>query len=226
MNSKNSTSRKKVNKIIKILIDILMYADFIFLMSHATFQNLLAHAVMGIALFVLFIVHHILNFWFYKTIKNGKYNAQRILLSATDWILLILIILMAISSILVSGIVFDFSPFVFSESAKTFHKMSTCWGFIVMCFHLGLHTDLLFIRLENKICNNKKSLKLILNLVYLIIFFAGIFALYKAQLHFYLFNLSGWKLAAPNMFISVLEYLGITFSFIILAHWIKKILKF
>lgn len=44
-----------------------MYADFIFLMSHGTVRNLNIHAYGGMALFALFVVHHILNGWFYKT---------------------------------------------------------------------------------------------------------------------------------------------------------------
>lgn len=60
-----------------------MYADFIFLMSHGTVRNLSNHAYGGMALFALFVVHHILNGWFYKTVTKGKYNVQRILLSTT-----------------------------------------------------------------------------------------------------------------------------------------------
>ena len=54
-------------KFTKIIIDILMYADFIFLMSHGTVRNLSIHAYGGMALFALFVVHHILNGCFYKT---------------------------------------------------------------------------------------------------------------------------------------------------------------
>ena len=40
---------------VKNIIDILMYADFIFLMSHGTVRNLGNHAYGGMALFALFV---------------------------------------------------------------------------------------------------------------------------------------------------------------------------
>ena len=56
-----------VKKLLKIITDILMFMDFIFLMSHEVVRNLSAHGVFGIALFALFILHHVLNGGFYRS---------------------------------------------------------------------------------------------------------------------------------------------------------------
>lgn len=40
----------------KIIVDILMYFDFIFLMSHGSVRNLSYHAYAGMALFALFVI--------------------------------------------------------------------------------------------------------------------------------------------------------------------------
>lgn len=40
-----------VKKILKIITDILMFADFIFLMSHEVVRNLSAHGIYGSATF-------------------------------------------------------------------------------------------------------------------------------------------------------------------------------
>ena len=45
-------------KLTKIIVDILMYFDFIFLMSHGTVRNLGWHAYARMALFALFVGHH------------------------------------------------------------------------------------------------------------------------------------------------------------------------
>ena len=116
-----------------------MYADFIFLMSHGTVRNLSIHAYAGMALFALFVVHHILNGWFYKTVTKGKYNTQRILLSTTAWGLMVLMILMAASSVFATGAVFEWSTLGFNQFWQTVHLMSTSWGYMVMSFHLALH---------------------------------------------------------------------------------------
>ena len=112
-------------KLTKIIIDILMYADFIFLMSHGTVRNFSIHAYGGMALFTLFVVHHILNGWFYKTVTKGKYNTQRILLNTTAWVLMVLMILMAASSVFATGAVFEWSSLRFTQFWRTVHLMST-----------------------------------------------------------------------------------------------------
>lgn len=138
-------------KLTKITIDILMYADFIFLMSHGTVRNLSIHAYGGMVLFTLFVVHHILNGWFYKTVTKGKYYAQRILLNTTDWVLMVLMILMAASSVFATGAVFEWSSLGFNQFWRTVHLMSTSWGYMVMSFHLALHVHSPLKKLDGKV---------------------------------------------------------------------------
>ncbi len=57
----------------RIFIDVLMYIVFIVLMGHHITDNLI-HEILGTILFVLFIIHHILNYKYYKTIFKGKYT--------------------------------------------------------------------------------------------------------------------------------------------------------
>lgn len=128
-----------VKKILKIITDILMFVDFIFLMSHEVVRNLSAHGIFGIALFALFILHHILNGGFYRSLNRGKYNSMRILFSATVWLLFALMILMAFSSVMMSGAIFTFSSINMTSWSRPLHTFSCSWGFLVMGFHLGLH---------------------------------------------------------------------------------------
>lgn len=195
-------------KLTKILIDILMYADFVFLMSHSNVRNLSFHAYAGIALFVLFITHHILNLWFYKTAFKGTFNAKRIALNVTDWILFVLMILMTVSSFFATGAVFEWSPLRFNQHWRIIHLMSTNWAFIVMSIHLGLHLNLRFTKeVHDKSVRGSGIFPLIL---YVVLILAGCFAFFKSQIYIYLFNTGNWKMAAPNMFIAILEYVGIT----------------
>ena len=137
-------------KFTKIIVDILMYFDFIFLMSHGTVRNLGWHAYAGMALFALFVVHHILNMWFYKTVAKGKYNVQRILLSSTAWVLMVLMTLMAASSVFATGAVFEWSYLGFNKFWRTVHLMSTSWGYMIMSFHLALHVHSPLKKLDGK----------------------------------------------------------------------------
>ena len=209
-------------KFVKILVDVLMYFDFIFLMSHGTVRNLSFHAYGGIALFVLFLIHHILNRWFYKTLTKGKYTSQRILISVTAWLLFVLMILMALSSIFASGAVFENSPFMFTQVWRTVHLLSTSWAYMIMSFHLGLHLHFVLKKLEYK-TGDCKFRRILLYLFYILIIFAGCFALWESQLYVYLFNTGNWKMAAPNLFVSYIEYIGITAAVSLIYHLVKVI---
>ena len=173
------------------MIDILMYTDFIFLMSHGTVRNLSIHAYGGMALFALFVVHHILNGWFYKTVTKGKYNSQRILLSSIDWVLMVLMIMMAVSSVFAIGAVFEWSSLRFTQFWRTVHLMSTSWGYMVMSFHLALHVHSPLKKLDGKV--QSKIGKILSYIIYVLVILAGCFAFYKTQLYFYLFNTGNWK---------------------------------
>lgn len=210
-------------KLTKILVDILMYFDFIFLMSHGTVRDLGWHAYAGMALFAMFVVHHILNGWFYKTVAKGKYNVHRILLSSTAWVLLVLMILMAVSSIFATGAVFEWSSLRFTQFWRTVHLMSTSWAYIIMSFHLSLHVHLPLKKLDVKA--QTKNCKILLYLIYILVIAAGVFAFYKTQIYYYLFNIGNWKMAAPNVVVSCLEYMGITAGIISGYHIIGKLKK-
>lgn len=199
-------------KIVKIIVDLLMYCDFIFLMSHDTVRDLSLHAWAGIGLFVLLIIHNFLNIWFYKNTIKGKYNFQRILLSVTAWILLVLMILMAVSSVYASGAVFEWSPFIFTQKSRTLHLMSTSWGYMVMSFHLALHINSALTRLDKKILAKTGNTAGIILLVvlYLTITVLGSWAFMETQLWYFLFNTGNWKMAAYELWISFAEYAGIT----------------
>ena len=94
-------------KKIKIIIDITMYILFIILMGHHITETLI-HEILGTILFVIFIIHNILNIKFYKTIGKGKYTKKRTIQLIIDLLLLLSMIGMIISSINISAEVFRF----------------------------------------------------------------------------------------------------------------------
>ncbi len=220
-----------VKKTLKIITDILMFADFIFLMSHEVVRNLSAHGIFGVALFMLFVLHHILNGGFYRSTLRGKYNSVRILFSATAWLLFVLMILMAFSSIMMSGTIFMFSSINMTFWSHPLHTFSCSWGFLVMGFHLGLHLHSKLKKLESA-ANGKKSANgknsacfVILQILWILIFALGIFCIVHSQLYVYLFWMNTWKLSAPNIFVCIGENLGMTAGMIVLSHFAMNFLQ-
>ena len=62
--------------IFKIMVDVLMTVVLLFLMGYQ-FWGDVAHEWVGAGMFLLFIIHHILNGNWYKTLIRGKYSPLR-----------------------------------------------------------------------------------------------------------------------------------------------------
>lgn len=123
---------------LKIVIDIAMTLLFLVLMAyHITGERL--HEWLGMTLFILFLVHHILNRNWYRGLFKGKYTASRILMAAVNFLLFAAMIGMMISGILLSREVFGFLHLRAGMFGRRLHMISTAWGFCLMAVHVGLH---------------------------------------------------------------------------------------
>ena len=98
-----------MKKKIRIVVDILMTVLLPLLMAYSLIGELF-HEIIGTVIFVLFIVHHILNRKWYATLFKGKYTARRAFQTALDYLLLIVMILQPVSGILMSKHLFTFLP--------------------------------------------------------------------------------------------------------------------
>ena len=124
---------------LKIVIDALMTLALLFLMGYQ-FWGDVAHEWAGAGMFVLFIVHHILNWNWYKTLFRGKYTPFRIFQLILDLAVFAAMICLMISGIMLSNYVFVFLNIHGGISlARLLHMASSYWGFVVMALHLGIH---------------------------------------------------------------------------------------
>ena len=90
---------------VKILIDIGMTICLLLLMPYSLLSET-AHEWIGMAMLVLFILHHILNHKWVTSVRKGKYNAFRVIQTVLVIIMLILIMGSMISGILLSNHIF------------------------------------------------------------------------------------------------------------------------
>ncbi|WP_311594612.1 DUF4405 domain-containing protein [Priestia endophytica] len=96
------------------------------------------HELVGVVLFVLFIVHNILNRRWYKTIIKGKYHVQRILKIVVNLLFLISMVVVMISSVPISRDIFPYFPINSDMIVRQIHVLTAYWGFIFMAVHIGL----------------------------------------------------------------------------------------
>lgn len=176
---------------VKIAIDILMFLTFIHLTGYHPGAGLYSHGIIGIALFVLFLIHHLLNLGWYRALPKGAHPFERTAVIALDFIFLADMILMAVSSVMMSELIFVFSPIQSTQLGRDLHVGSTAWGFIIMSLHVGLHFDGKFSKLERKL---KGSLA---NVTYKVIcaaiFLAGIWSFSDSGLAGKLILRTSWE---------------------------------
>lgn len=166
-------------KMIKKIIDILMYLLFIILMGHHITENLI-HEILGTTLFVLFIIHHILNYRYYITIFKGKYTIKRTLILINDLLLLISMLGMIISAIYISSDVFSFLNIPAKIWGRKLHMLSTSWSFVLMSVHVGMHLNILINKLNKKMKDNMFEYVYYLILILLVIY--GIYSFIKLNI--------------------------------------------
>ena len=68
----------KPKQAVKICVDAVMTVGMLFLMGYHLWGDT-AHEWVGAGLFVLFILHHVLNWRWWSGLFKGKYTAARVL---------------------------------------------------------------------------------------------------------------------------------------------------
>jgi hypothetical protein len=96
------------------------------------------HEVGGIVLFILFIVHNILNRRWYKTIIKGTYNVRRILKIVVNLLFLVSMVVVMISSVPISRDIFPYFSINNDMIVRQIHVLTAYWGFIFMTVHIGV----------------------------------------------------------------------------------------
>lgn len=125
--------------VVKRTVDLLMTLALLLLMSYSLIGEA-AHEWIGMGMFLLFIVHLILNRNWVGNLGRGRWSAYRIV----QTILVVLCFLTMVGA-MASGIIL--SNYIFaglrvrgwSAPARQAHLLCSYWGFLVMSLHLGLH---------------------------------------------------------------------------------------
>lgn len=222
MKTERMPKTKKMKKFLKISVDVLMMILFIYLLSYQPGMGLMAHAVLGISLFVLFILHHLLNLAWYKTMFKGKYNFRRGLLTGINILLLLVMIILMISSLMISGMVFPISLFPVSSYWRNIHVASAACEFILVAIHLGLHVHGVIGKLENRL--KMKGIGLAGYLVEFMILVFGCYSLAQLGLIKDIFMIQEYPLPISEIMFFA-ESIGIVLAVCLAVHYFLNFLN-
>lgn len=127
---------------VKILADAGMTAALLLLMGFEMVGEA-AHEWIGVAMFLLLILHHVLNIQWTKNITRGKYTRYRAVQTLLAGLILLAMAGSMVSGIILSRHVFAFLPIKGGQAlARTLHMICAYWGFVLMALHLGFHWNM------------------------------------------------------------------------------------
>lgn len=216
----------KPKQIFKISVDVLMTVLFLAQMAYHITGNSL-HEWLGTILFALFVLHHILNLNWYKTLFKGKYSAVRILMTTINVLLFAAMVGMMISGIMLSREVFSFLNLRAGMFGRRLHMISTSWGYLFMSAHIGLHFGMIAGIFKKKIKFQNKWLGMTGRISAALLSAYGIYAFITRQLAdrmFLLMEYAFFDYEEPALFFFG-DYLCILILFAALAFTLSKILK-
>lgn len=185
-----------------------------------------AHEWLGAGMFVLWIVHHILNRNWYSHLLKGKYTPVRIMQVLTDIAVLFSMLGLMVSGVILSREVFAFLPISGGVAfARSLHIVSAFWGYVLMAFHLGMHWNMILGMVRNAVgVFLSEPARILLRMAAVFTAGYGAYAVWKNQILSYLFltvHFVFFDFEKP-VWLFFAEYLAIMGLFVFLAHYISR----
>lgn len=210
----------------KIAVDILMTLALLFLMGYQFWQDA-AHEWAGTGMFLLFILHHILNGNWHRAVFRGRYTPARVFQLVIDLLVLLAMIGLMVSGVILSNHVFAFLPIRGGMGfARLLHMAASYWGFVLMALHLGLHWGMV-LGMGRKALRPSRIRRVLLPVLGGCVAVYGLIAFPRRDLitymlvrtHFVFFDFSE---PIPLFY---LDYLAMMGTFIFLAYSISRLLR-
>ncbi len=200
----------------KLIVDILMFILMILEFSRG-FMLPILHEIIGIILFILVIVHLILNKNYIKNISKMKSDVSSISMLIVNISFFITFILSIIFGILSSQDLLKFLN-IHNVEIINLHKVFSYISLIILGFHLEINFNVMFGKLFKKINNY------VCYLIQFVIVIYGIYSFIKLDIVKHITGTYGFSIVSGNIFINILEYLSIILMIAFIVNSIYKLI--
>ena len=217
----------KPKMIIKICVDIGMTIALLLLMAYELIGQA-THEWLGIGMFVLFLVHHILNGKWSRNLMKGQYTLFSI------WqTILVGLVLASMACSMVSGIVLSSHAFSFLQISegrslsRSLYMLAAYWGFVVMSHHLGLHWNMMM-GIARKIVIKPSAVRpWVLRILAVMFAVYGIYAFVKRKIGSYMILKTQFVFFdfEEPLIIFLFDYVAAMGLFVFIGHYFAKGLK-
>ena len=212
----------------KILVDLAMTVLLLFQMGYHLWGER-THEWTGAVLFLLFLLHQLLNRSWYKSLFHGKYTPLRIFWLVVDLLVLAAMATQLYSGIILSRYVFRFLPIHRGMAlARRLHILGAYWGYLFIGLHLGLHWGAMLKGIKKRFPVAKSSFSpLLLRLAGLAAAVYGAFVLWKRNLAENLFLKSEFVFLdyEESRLLFFLDYLAMAALCVFIAHYLAAGLR-
>lgn len=212
---------------LKLCVDGAMTIALLLLMAYELIGKA-AHEWIGMAMFLLFVLHHILNGKWVKNLLKGRYTPLRTLQTVLAAVILLCMFGSMVSGIVLSEYTFAFLNIREGQSwARTLHMLSSYWGFVLMALHLGLHWGMILQMAKKRFGFQFPGSTWPFPVIATAVAIYGIFAVVHREIGSYLFLKSEFvffNFEEPLVFF-FLDYLAITGTFVFIGHYLTKLLR-
>lgn len=213
-------------QIFRILIDLAMTVILLLLVGYSRIGEL-AHEWLGISMFILFVVHHILNRKWISGLFKGKYTPFRILQTVLVFLIFCTMTGSAVSSVTLSKYIFSFIKIGGASLARTVHMLCGYWNYVLLPVHLGLHWVMMVNMVSKKLPKDKPAGKWIARVIAVLISGYGVFAMISRQIPQYLTGAIKFAFidTSEPIIKYLIDYIAIMVLFVFIGHYLAKIFK-
>lgn len=212
---------------LKICVDIAMTVCLMLLMAYELIGTA-AHEWIGVSMFLLFVLHHVLNSKWSRNMLKGRYTFFRVMQTALVIAVLLCMIGSMVSGVVLSRHVFMFLPIHGGQSwARTLHLLCSYWGFVFMSLHLGLHWSMMMGMAKKQFRASSHLRTWALRTAAAAIAVYGVFAFANREIGSYMFlknEFVFFNFEEPIIFFFG-DYLAVMGLFVFLGHYFSIFLK-
>lgn len=214
-------------KKLRMAIDIAMTIVLVGLMAYSLIGTL-THEILGTAMIILFMIHHILNRKWFGGLSKGRYNAFRIFQTVLVFLMIGSVLASAVSGIMLSEHLYMFLSISKGASiARSVHMVCAYLNYILMSLHLGLHWNMMLSAMQKDKGRKSASGRWTLRAMAIVIAAYGIYAFFRRQIGEYLILQTHFLFLDPSepIIFFFLDYMAIMGLFVCTGHYLAKLLK-
>ena len=214
----------------RLAVNICMTAVLLCLMPYSRMGEA-NHEILGVALFALFVVHHVLNRKWLGALTKGRYGAFRIAQTALVVLLTCSVVATITSGIIISNHLFialtggiDYGIY---EAAKGVHMVSAHLNYVLMSLHLGLHWGTIIAAVRRGKEKYPTAARWVIRALVAGLAVYGIYAFIKRHIGEYLVLRAHFLLLDANepLILFFFDYLAIVALFVLVGYVAAKLLK-